>query len=81
MNVANVPKKTSPFRRGLSRMKDLLLWKKGVAIRVLVAALLLPPLVLTGNVSAFLLNTLLLAVMGLLIWRFTTVRREGRRKR
>ncbi len=81
MNVTNLPREIPTTRRALSRMKDLLLWKKGLAIRVLVAALLLSPLVLTGNVSAFLLNTLLLAVMGLLIWRLASALREGRRQR
>ena len=81
MNVTDIPTATSRIRKGVSVARGLLLRRKRLTIAVIVAALLLPPLVLTANGAVFLLNALVLGGVGFMAWRLMRPRREGRKRR
>ena len=79
MNVTIFPKAISKLKSGFSRVRGLILKRKGPAI--LVAAVLLAPLEITGNGGAFLLNAILLGGAALLVWSFAMSLRKKRTKR
>ncbi len=81
MNVTRIPMATRTIGDGFSRVRGLIRKRKRIAIAVFVAALLLPPLALTANIMAFLLNATILGGAALLVWRFATALRGRRRKR
>ena len=81
MNVTNFPMATSKIRKGVSVARGLMLRRKRFTITVIVAALLLPPLVLTANGAVFLFNALVLGGVGFMAWRLMSPRRAGRKKR
>ena len=81
MNVPHIPKATPTIRKGVSRARGLMLRRKRLALAVIVAALLLPPLVLTANGAVFLFNARVLGGVGFMTWRLMRPRREGRKRR
>ena len=65
----------------MSVARGLMLRHRRLTIAVIVAALLLPPLVLTANAAVFLFNALVLGGVGFTAWRLMRPRREGRKNR
>lgn len=80
MNVPHIPKATSTIRKGMSVARGLMLRRKRLTIAVMVAALLLPPLVLTASGAVFLFNALVLGGVGFMAWRLMRTRRKGKRR-